>query len=660
MDFIVKISIGLAVTWLFYWLLLRRLTFYRWNRLFLLVYPAMAFLVPFIDITDLLHHQGDDKAWLRAIPVLEQYAFRMEPQERIVWLTPASIGLMVLAAGSIVMAARLCWQYWSLRKAVSGAVLLADDEARLYHLNKRIVPFSFGRSIYLNKDLHTEAELQEILRHEFIHVKQRHSLDMIWGELLCIINWYNPFAWLLRHAIRQNLEFIADHQVLANGVDRKQYQYMLLKVTGMSSFSVANNFNLSSLKKRIIMMNKKTSATVHLLRFVLIVPVLAVLLLAFRSVTHADLPSPSNLIAEKMFADTAVDSETFIALAGGDTIRLTANWVIHDTVPKRKTALPDSIEHIYINKKNNAVMIRLKNGTEEKYDLSDARQKEAYEKKYGKFTPPPPPPPPHAYPGKPAAPPAPPAPPAPVKGNAMPAPPTPPVPPKPGDEDHVVVGKQIKSTAKPDVVVVGKPVTMKGTAVVVTEGMPAPKVKSVTTTKADPLSSVTVVGYGVKKDDQEVSGLVLSEPENKKIKLSHPGDKKPLYVINGKITPDAHLYEIEPNTIAHIEILKNESATALYGDKGKDGVVMITLRKEGDLTVTEPKKNFLDEDLCKMNALILIDGKIVSCQDANVFVKNNKEMIDAVDVFKGADRVKAATGQNAQNAILIKTRKHTD
>ncbi len=111
----------------------------------------------------------------------------------------------MLAAGSIVMTARFCWQYWSLRKTVSGAVLLADDEARLYHVNKHIVPFSFGRSIYLNKDLHTEAELQEILRHEFIHVKQRHSLDMIWGELLCIINWYNPFAWLLRHAIRQNL-----------------------------------------------------------------------------------------------------------------------------------------------------------------------------------------------------------------------------------------------------------------------------------------------------------------------------------------------------------------------------------------------------------------------------------------------------------------------
>ncbi|QEC42634.1 M56 family metallopeptidase [Pseudobacter ginsenosidimutans] len=341
MDFILKLSIGLAVTWFFYWLLLRRLTFYRWNRLFLLVYPAMAYLVPFIDITGLLH-QGDDKAWLRAIPVLEQYSFRFELQERSIWSDPAFIGGLVLAAGSIIMAARFCWQYWSLRKAVSGAVLLADDEARLYHVDKRILPFSFGRSIYLNKHLHTEAELREILRHEFIHVKQRHSLDMMWGELLCIINWYNPFAWLLRNAIRQNLEFIADHQVLANGIDRKQYQYMLLKVTGMSSFSVANNFNLSSLKKRIVMMNKKTSASVHLLRFVLIVPVLAVLLLAFRSVTRLDLPSPSGLIAEKIFADTAVERDSFIALADGDTLRFQAVKPIHDTVPKRKQTISNA------------------------------------------------------------------------------------------------------------------------------------------------------------------------------------------------------------------------------------------------------------------------------------------------------------------------------
>jgi TonB-dependent SusC/RagA subfamily outer membrane receptor len=107
-------------------------------------------------------------------------------------------------------------------------------------------------------------------------------MDIIFGELLCIVNWYNPFAWLIRYSIRQNLEFTADRQVLGSGVDKKGYQYHLLKVVGDPGYRLANSFNFSSLKKRIIMMNKIKSARSHLLKFLFILPLLAVLLVAFR------------------------------------------------------------------------------------------------------------------------------------------------------------------------------------------------------------------------------------------------------------------------------------------------------------------------------------------------------------------------------------------
>jgi beta-lactamase regulating signal transducer with metallopeptidase domain len=97
-------------------------------------------------------------------------------------------------------------------------------------------------------------------------------MDILWGEWLCILNWYNPFAWMIRRSIRQNLEFIADNKVLENGIDKKQYQYLLLKVTGSPQFTIGASFNLSSLKKRIAMMNKIKSARVHLLRFLLLFP----------------------------------------------------------------------------------------------------------------------------------------------------------------------------------------------------------------------------------------------------------------------------------------------------------------------------------------------------------------------------------------------------
>jgi TonB-dependent SusC/RagA subfamily outer membrane receptor len=107
-------------------------------------------------------------------------------------------------------------------------------------------------------------------------------MDILFAELLTIFNWYNPFAWLIRYSIRQNLEFIADRQVVENGFDKKDYQYHLLKVVGQAQYRLANNFNFSSLKKRITMMNKIRSARVQLLKFLFILPLPAVLLVAFR------------------------------------------------------------------------------------------------------------------------------------------------------------------------------------------------------------------------------------------------------------------------------------------------------------------------------------------------------------------------------------------
>ena len=136
--------------------------------------------------------------------------------------------------------------------------------------------------------------MQEIIQHEIVHVKQKHSIDIIWSEILCLFNWFNPFAWLIRKAIRQNLEFIADNKVLDNGVDRKQYQYLLLKVIGSNRFSIAQKFNFSSLKKRIAMMNKLKSTKINLLRFLFVLPLIAVILVSFRNKIGDTMKKNSN------------------------------------------------------------------------------------------------------------------------------------------------------------------------------------------------------------------------------------------------------------------------------------------------------------------------------------------------------------------------------
>src|SRR5690606_27618995 len=119
-----------------------------------------------------------------------------------------------------------------------------------------------------------DPELYDIFEHEDIHVKGLHSMDILMFEILLIVCWYNPFVWLMRRAVRQNLEYLTDQQVLNKGVDRQTYQYSLLNVSKQgASLGLSNRFNFKFLKKRIMMMNKKKSSKLELSKYAFLLPI---------------------------------------------------------------------------------------------------------------------------------------------------------------------------------------------------------------------------------------------------------------------------------------------------------------------------------------------------------------------------------------------------
>jgi hypothetical protein len=129
-------------------------------------------------------------------------------------------------------------------------------------------PFSFFNWVVLNPDRHTPDELEQILRHERVHVRERHSLDMIGAEWLCILFWFNPAVYLFRYLLHQTLEFSADRAVLAEGVDAKLYQYNLLKVSlAEGQSAITNHFSKSQLTSRIVMLNKPDSSKITWLKY---------------------------------------------------------------------------------------------------------------------------------------------------------------------------------------------------------------------------------------------------------------------------------------------------------------------------------------------------------------------------------------------------------
>lgn len=289
-EYFIKVNICLAVVYLFYYLFLRKLTFYNWNRWYLLGYSLLSFIIPVINIMPQLQkrnlYQTEYIAWIPSVKsTIEKHGI-FAHINHWEWM------LIISTTVSILLLLKIMVSYISFIKMKKKSILIYTNETQVYQTNENILPFSFGNTIFINRQLHTEEEVSEIIHHEFVHVRQKHTIDIIWAELLCCMNWFTPFSWLLRNSIKQNLEFIADNTVLQNGFDKKEYQYLLLKVIGNNHFAFTNHFNFHSLQKRIAMMNTLKSAKLHMIKFLFLLPLIAVLLLAFRKEMVRELPRP--------------------------------------------------------------------------------------------------------------------------------------------------------------------------------------------------------------------------------------------------------------------------------------------------------------------------------------------------------------------------------
>ncbi|HEY5328130.1 MAG TPA: hypothetical protein VIJ27_14100, partial [Mucilaginibacter sp.] len=180
-TYLLKCSLCLAITYLFYTLVLRRITFYNWNRWYLLSYSALSFLIPFIDPSLFIRRAHIDKApAMTYIPVIA--SFSKYTQAAAALNNTFNFYTMLLAiftGGVLLMLCRLLIQVLSFYRLKQKAIMISQDNTAIYQVDTDIIPFSFCNAIYLNKNLHTEKELKEIILHEYIHVKQGHTLDIL-------------------------------------------------------------------------------------------------------------------------------------------------------------------------------------------------------------------------------------------------------------------------------------------------------------------------------------------------------------------------------------------------------------------------------------------------------------------------------------------------
>lgn len=386
--YLIKANIALTLFYFAYRFGLRRLTFYMLNRFFLLFGIAFSALFPLLNLNAFFqHHQqlaGSVAYYAPDWNTLQQY---VQPQNQFtVWTLIA----YVFWAGVIVMFIRFCMQMLSLFRIHlrTEAGFLQEEKIRFMH--DRINPFSFFKNIYINPELHTENELEKILIHEKIHAKGWHTADVLAGEINNIFYWFNPGAWMMKTAIQENLEFITDRKILSSGMDAKSYQYSLIKVSSIPFANpLINHFNFSHLKTRIKMMNRKKSPGFHLLRYLLILPVLTIVVLVMTSSQRqsislktvvnitkgAKMNFQSRVSIPLPYAADALPAEYINFLRRNPSVKTLEWFIVQDEGPT-------------------LIHISLKNGTIESYHANNPEEMKKAQAKYGKFPAPPPPPPP--------------------------------------------------------------------------------------------------------------------------------------------------------------------------------------------------------------------------------------------------------------------------
>jgi TonB family protein len=282
--YLLKVNVAIILFYGFYRLFFQQDTFFQWKRAALISIVFISLLYPFVDITRQLiaNHNIQEAINNGIFPSysLSEVIIEGKPTGQHVpflyYFPRLLFALYGIVAGCLLI--RILIQTGIIIGMVNCSQRMKLYGQTIYKSPGLKSPFSFFKWILLDPGLYTETELKEILWHEETHVRQRHSLDTLLSELLCVFCWFNPFVWLLKREIRMNLEFLADRSVLTSGCEAEHYQFHLLRLSyHKAAAQLSNNFNVSPLKKRIFMMNKKQTSNLSICKYALLLPLIAVL-----------------------------------------------------------------------------------------------------------------------------------------------------------------------------------------------------------------------------------------------------------------------------------------------------------------------------------------------------------------------------------------------
>lgn len=274
--YIGKAAIGAGAFYLAFVLLFQHQKHFGFNRIYLPVSLALSFVIPLITFTTTKYIEpvnSDVNSFAYLAPASGEI---VQPVFVFEWYHYL-FGFYLLGTAGFLF--HLLLGHLKAIKIVKQSTVQQKFGATVNVTKKDVHPFSFFSKIVIAEKTLSHPELEMIVSHEKIHVREKHTLDILFTEIMFLLQWFNPFAWLLKDAVKNNLEYKTDHQIVKQ-FNPQEYQLAMVSLAGekgVAPFLTA--LNGSQLKNRIVMMKKKTENKFAIVKQLAVLPLLAILVM---------------------------------------------------------------------------------------------------------------------------------------------------------------------------------------------------------------------------------------------------------------------------------------------------------------------------------------------------------------------------------------------
>ena len=296
-EYLLRSFIALTLFYLVYISFLNKETYFKSNRWYLLSSIIIALVFPFINIPNYAPQLSQNfNILIDTVTINGNEINDISSENLSLFLILATIYFTGVGLFSL----RFFIQLAQIYRLIKKYKVTYSKGSRIVFIEKEYSPFSFFKYIFINKKQIPDAEFNKIIAHEKVHVKQYHSADLLLFEFLRIIHWFNPLVWFYKYSLTEVHEYLADEGVLQKGFDKNKYQEMLVAESlGVRVNYLNNNFNQSLIKKRIMMMKKMKSTNWAKLKYLIALPVISFVILAFSNGVNKDkriFDKPENIL----------------------------------------------------------------------------------------------------------------------------------------------------------------------------------------------------------------------------------------------------------------------------------------------------------------------------------------------------------------------------